>query len=518
MGFAIDNRTCIGCHACTVACKSEHSVPIGVNRTWVKYVEQGRFPDTKRSFSVQRCNHCDDAPCVDICPVTSLYRRPDGIVDFDRDRCIGCTACMQACPYDALYLDPATNTAAKCNYCTHRVDAGYEPACVIVCPVEAIVSGDWDDPDSQVAKLQRTQQVHYPKVEKRTKPKLYYVGGEAASYDPTSAPPAEHYLWSSGQAAAAVVCGTGFQPVESQVTNLCDIGARRVYDAKPKPTTWGWMVSAYITTKAIATGTAMMAFLLFAAGEAGWSAGFAGGRIPSILPRPAAAISLVFLAVTGVLLVADLKQPRRFLYVVLRPQWKSWLVRGAYLISGFGLVLGVCAFAPIATWTRPIQLTVGAVLFALAASTASYTALLLAQAKGRDYWQNRLFVITMFVDALVAGAAILTLIGATGIDGGMAPTNARMVVGAAVAALVAVLIAEFAPSHATKNAALTARLILRERYRHCFWGGVVLAGIVVPAVCVAAGAALEVAALGLIVGIVAKNHVLVQAPQMVPLS
>lgn len=144
-GFAIDNRVCIGCHACTVARKSEHSVPIGVNRTWVKYIEKGTFPNTRRSFSVQRCNHCDDAPCVEIYPVTSLYRRPDGIVDFDSDRCIGCKACMQACPYDALYLDPETLTAAKCNYCTHRVDQGYEPACVVVCPVEAIVSGDLDD-------------------------------------------------------------------------------------------------------------------------------------------------------------------------------------------------------------------------------------------------------------------------------------------------------------------------------------------------------------------------------------
>ncbi|MCH7701652.1 MAG: polysulfide reductase NrfD [Planctomycetes bacterium] len=501
MGFAIDNRSCIGCHACTVACKSEHSVPIGVNRTWVKYVEQGTFPDTKRSFSVQRCNHCDDAPCVEICPVTSLYRRPDGIVDFDSDRCIGCTACMQACPYDAIYLDPATLTAAKCNYCTHRVDAGYEPACVIVCPVEAIVCGDLDDPDSKIAKLQRTQQVHFPKVEKRTEPKLFYVGGETANYDPTSAPPAEQYLWSAGQAAAAL------DLIAPDPAHETGAGARRVYDAKAKPTTWGWMVSAYITTKAIATGTAMMACLLFAA-----------GRHPSVLPRSAAAISLVFLAVTGALLVGDLKQPRRFLYILLRPQWKSWLVRGAYLISAFGLVLGVCAFAPIETWRRPIQSTVGAVLFVLAASTASYTALLFAQAKGRDYWQNRLFVITMFVDALVAGAAVLTLVGAIGIDGGMAATDARMVLGIAVTVLAALLIAEFAPSHATKDAALAARLILHERYRYWFWGGVVSVGILVPAVCVVIGVALEGAAMGLIVGIAAKNHVFVQAPQRIPLS
>lgn len=144
-GFVIDNRKCIGCHACTVACKSEHSVPLGVNSTWVKYVEKGLFPDTRRTFTVQRCNHCADAPCVEICPVTVLFVRADGIVDFDNARCVGCKSCMQAHPYDALYIDPATHTAAKCNYCAHRVERGIEPACVVVCPEHAIISGDMDD-------------------------------------------------------------------------------------------------------------------------------------------------------------------------------------------------------------------------------------------------------------------------------------------------------------------------------------------------------------------------------------
>src|SRR6266508_3094722 len=143
-GFVIDHRKCIGCHACTVACKEENQVPLGVNRTWVKYIEKGTFPDTRRYFSVMRCNHCDNAPCVTICPTVALYRRPDGIVDFDGDRCIGCKSCMQACPYDALYIDPETQTAAKCHYCAHRVEVGLEPACVIVCPVQAIIAGGLD--------------------------------------------------------------------------------------------------------------------------------------------------------------------------------------------------------------------------------------------------------------------------------------------------------------------------------------------------------------------------------------
>ncbi len=145
-GFVIDQTRCIGCHACTVACKEENRVPLGTSRTWVKYVEKGEFPNTRRHFAVLRCNHCDNAPCVTICPTVALYRRADGIVDFDRDRCIGCKSCMQACPYDALYIDPETQTAAKCHYCAHRVEVGLEPACVIVCPVRAILAGDLDDP------------------------------------------------------------------------------------------------------------------------------------------------------------------------------------------------------------------------------------------------------------------------------------------------------------------------------------------------------------------------------------
>ncbi len=153
MGFLIDHRKCIGCHACSVACKEEHQVALGVYRTWVKYVEKGAFPNTQRNFTVMRCNHCEEAPCVTICPVTALYKADNGIVDFDSDVCIGCKACMQACPYDALYIDPKNNTAAKCNFCAHRVEVGLQPSCEIVCPTQAIVSGDLDAPDSHISQL-----------------------------------------------------------------------------------------------------------------------------------------------------------------------------------------------------------------------------------------------------------------------------------------------------------------------------------------------------------------------------
>ncbi|HCI81501.1 MAG TPA: 4Fe-4S ferredoxin, partial [Ktedonobacter sp.] len=182
--FVIDQRKCIGCHACTVACKAEHDVPIGVYRTWVKYIERGEFPNSRRYFLVNRCNHCDDAPCVKICPTKALYKRKDGIVDFDNSRCIGCKSCMQACPYDALYIDPNSHTAAKCNYCAHRTEVGMEPACVVVCPEHAIIAGDMHNPQTEIAQLIAREPVRVRKPEQGTKPNVYYIGADEAAINP----------------------------------------------------------------------------------------------------------------------------------------------------------------------------------------------------------------------------------------------------------------------------------------------------------------------------------------------
>src|ERR1700733_567900 len=262
-GFVIDQGRCIGCHACTVACKEEHQVPVGVFRTWVKHIEKGEFPHSSRHFGVMRCNHCDDSPCTEICPTSALYRRSDGIVDFDNRRCIGCKPCIQACPYDALYIDPNNNTAAKCNFCAHRVEMRLEPACVIVCPTQAILAGDLDHPGSKVSRIGASKKVWVPKPQKGTQPKLFYVGNEGDLLEPTRISRKDTYFASDRPDGNSQVDA-------NDGSNLAGALAREVYDV-PHPAPWGWKIAAYLWTKAIAAGVLLVAAILlsFAGASAG---------------------------------------------------------------------------------------------------------------------------------------------------------------------------------------------------------------------------------------------------------
>src|SRR5262249_61688661 len=122
--------------------------------------------------------HGAQRPWVPIYPTTVVYRRDDGIVEYVSNLCIGCKSCLQACPYDAIRIDPDSGTAAKCHFCAHRVDVGLEPACVIVCPVHAIVAGDMDDPRSELSPLLATQTVAVRKPEQGPAPKPFYVAAE----------------------------------------------------------------------------------------------------------------------------------------------------------------------------------------------------------------------------------------------------------------------------------------------------------------------------------------------------
>ena len=427
-GFLINNKTCIGCHACTVACKSEHDIPIGVNRTHVKYIEKGTYPESTREFSVHRCNHCEDSPCTTICPTTALFTRSDGIVDFDDERCIGCKSCMQACPYDALYIDPNKGTAAKCNYCAHRIEHSYEPACVIVCPTESIVSGDLDDEESAISQLVATQNTTVRKPESGAKPNLYYIDASDEMLDPYATEVTGSGMWTEqafgvGHFAKYAESRLGEADATSMIVQLAlekkakksaprdkaiirDVmgrladesdEAKRIYDQPSKGVLWGWEVSAYIWTKGIAAGTYVVAVLAMLTGLV---------EMDDTLWAMTLGVGIAFLSLTGLLLVIDLDRPERFLYVMLRPNWDSWLVKGAFVLSGYGGILALSAAVLVLDLDRSFLSYLAVAGVPMALLTGVYTAWLLGQAKGRSWSEDSLLPGKFLVETLVIGSSV----------------------------------------------------------------------------------------------------------------
>lgn len=175
-GMVIDLRRCVGCRGCTVACKAENNVPSGVFRTRVHYEEVGAYPDTRPRYLPLFCNHCDNPPCVPVCPVSATYKRDDGLVLIDYEKCIGCGYCIEACPYGARHLNPVRKTADKCTLCVHRLEAQQPPACVATCIGGALIAGDLNDPESDVSQLLARYPVQSLKPEQGTDPMFYYIG------------------------------------------------------------------------------------------------------------------------------------------------------------------------------------------------------------------------------------------------------------------------------------------------------------------------------------------------------
>ena len=174
----IDLRECVGCQACTVACIMENRVPDGSFRTSVStyVVTDGSGAGT---YMLPRlCNHCEKPPCVPVCPVGATFKRADGIVLVDGDRCVGCAYCVQACPYEARFINHDTGKADKCTFCAHRVEAGLLPACVETCVGGARIFGDLNDPGSEIRRRLRAagDQVKTLKPEQGTRPNVFYVG------------------------------------------------------------------------------------------------------------------------------------------------------------------------------------------------------------------------------------------------------------------------------------------------------------------------------------------------------
>ena len=191
-GMVIDTRKCVGCMDCVVACKTENNVPEGYNRDWIVYETTGASPSLHMEIRSERCNHCDDPPCVRVCPTQATWRREDGVVMMDWHRCIGCRYCVAGCPYGSRsfnWVDPRPHIARltpdfptrskgvveKCTLCPERLVEGRPPACVEECKPKAMVFGDLEDPGSEVRNLLRTRYAIRRRPELGTRPQVYYL-------------------------------------------------------------------------------------------------------------------------------------------------------------------------------------------------------------------------------------------------------------------------------------------------------------------------------------------------------
>jgi molybdopterin-containing oxidoreductase family iron-sulfur binding subunit len=219
--MVIDVRKCVGCHACTIGCVAENKLPPGVVYRPVTTQERGEFPNVHLQFTPRPCMQCANPSCVPVCPVKATWKRPDGVVVVDYDKCIGCRYCLTACPYGArtsdfgeFYTDRVAagapggaegpvagpnmayerqpnheyakhwqrqghhspiGNARKCHFCLHRLDKGLLPACVTTCIGRATYFGDRNDPDSLVVKLTAKNNYETLLSHKETKPQVFYL-------------------------------------------------------------------------------------------------------------------------------------------------------------------------------------------------------------------------------------------------------------------------------------------------------------------------------------------------------
>jgi formate-dependent nitrite reductase membrane component NrfD/ferredoxin len=418
-------------------------------------------------------------------------------VDFDKSICIGCKACMAACPYDAIFINPVDHSAEKCNFCAHRIDMGLEPACVVVCPTQAILVGDLTDPASAVNQIVNREAVTVRRPEKGTLPKLYYKGADQVTLDPLAArrPGGGLFMWSEqGNEPHQVPGGHPGRWNSSAAAVLS-------YDVLHRAP-WDWRVSLYTWTKSVAAGAYLVPLLLIIAGAL-------VGTSP-LWRFGAPLVALAFLAVTGALLIWDLEHPERFYMIFTRPQWRSWLVRGGVIIGAYGLVLALHLGAEATTQVSLAERLAWAG-GPLAAMTAIYTAYLFAQAKARDLWQNPLLPPHLLVQCLLAGAGMMSLLAPIW-DGG-ATSVLRLCFAGATGAHLLMVAGEVTLPHVSAHARLAVWEMTHGRFSRWFWVGIILSAVGL----LAPWAGGSVVALGLL-GLAAHEHAYVQAGQAVPLA
>ena len=396
-----------------------------------------------------------------------------------------------------------------------------EPACVVVCPTQAILVGDLNDPSSYVAQIVNREPVAVRRPEKETLPKLFYKGAHQATLDPLAArrPDGGLFMWSEQQLSTEYVVSGNPNYNNSSAAALLS------YDvAHSIP--WDWRVSLYTWTKGIASGVYLVAALMVLFGFL--------SQFNPIWLWVAPIVSGVFLAITGALLIWDLEHPERFHLIFTRPQWRSWLVKGAFIIAAYTLVLFAHFIASLADSTT-VQIWLMIPGIPLAALTAIYTAYLFAQAKARDMWQNPLLPPHLFVQALLLGSAVL--LGVSAILGEFMRTDRIRdpegvrgnvyfliwILGITSLLHLLMIWGEVSLTHPTAHARVAIWEMVRGRYRNDFWFGTVLSmlGALLSWLAIMGVISYTVGVAGVplaLIGLMLHENAYVQAGQSVPLA
>lgn len=465
-GMVIDLEVCVGCHACTIACKAANGTPPGVHFASVMEHEVGEYPNARREFLPVLCNHCDDAPCVDVCPTGASYQRADGIVGVKHDICIGCRACDTACPYGHRhYIEPgllqrgyfdgdlttyekvkygrwSEGTVAKCDFCMQRTDKGLQPACVTTCPPVARHFGDLSDPDSNVNRLLRERDSFVLLPDGGTKPRVQYLK-----------PRSEGRLMAartgeSGQrsTAAWTAAGEGRKGFSPGIRFPPHTGA---FEA--------------------------LSFLGEGAGGALYVLAVAAGLL---LP---AVFGMLLVGLAVVALLAHLGKPMRSWRAISKPG-TSWVSRGTLAIGGF---MGVAGLSVMAAWLpilTPLRSGATLVALVLALGVAAYGGMLLRSLRAIRFWRGP-FLPLAFAAQGFATASVLML----GLIWWFAESNAGLSWLPQLALACVLLSIVFAAAHwqfaeASAGVQASKERLLAGDLRDLFVWGAGVSGLFIPAI------------------------------------
>jgi formate-dependent nitrite reductase membrane component NrfD len=363
-----------------------------------------------------------------------------------------------------------------------------EPACVVVCPVQAIIAGDIDDPGSHISQVIASAKVTARKPQKGTRPKLFYVGVDGDLTQPSMTEAAPNYMFAERHCSSTNLLGD--KTAAPALTLTCTDGdrsnpgaARVVYDvAHPQP--WAWIPAFYLWTKSIGAGVLMVAALFL-----GLVAPFEAGSSQFLFRVTVPGTALLFTGLTALLLIADLHRPDRFYYILFKPNLRSWLVLGTWILIIYSILAAIWLIHGVVVDDLLPPLLV--VMTAIAAGcSAGYSAFLFAQAKGRDLWQSPVFLWHLLVQAIMAGAAAMIILAVLAgyphipkmLDGGRETVRfSNFVLVVAITLSILMIFGELTMTPVSVDVRYASEVILRGRLRALFWLGVVGLGTILPA-------------------------------------